>query len=440
MMSSPTRVLIVDADGAGAAALRQLLAAAGFESSHTAGVDRAVDHLARGAADVVLLALGAPGLRDVARLVTAAGEAQVVLLAAAGQESLAREGLRLGACDVVDHTRDVNALLFALERAANDGRLRRELATLRARVSEEAQQALVGRSGGMARVRELVGRAAATRMTVLVTGEQGSGKDTVARLVHELSDRAGRPFVVVRCAGAAAPSLEGELFGETRGGLLESARGGTLVLDEVDALPPALRARLTRMLVERVVRRAGDEDLVPVDLRLVLTVRIGTDEMAPDGEALLGERNTLPIALPPLRERRSDIPLLVQHFRSRISREGGVELPPLSAETMTSLLGHQWPGNVRELEHWMERLAYAASNEGTTPARTAIGPGADFAQLDAARLTLDQLERKYILHVLDQEQGHQSRAAERLGIDRRTLYRKLKEYREDGVVSARKAG
>ena len=432
-MTTPTRVLIVDADGTGAPALLQLLAAAGFETSHAAGVDRAVDTLLRTGTDVVLLALGRPGLRGVSQLAASAGDAQLVLFAPPGQEATAREGLRLGACDVVEHSRDMNALLFALERAAHEARLRREVAALRAKLGDETQQALVGRSETMRRVKELIGRAAATRRTVLVMGESGTGKDVVARLLHELSDRVGRPFVVVRCSDGGEAALEAELFGNERGGLLESARGGTLVLDDVTAFPAALRDRLARLLAERVVHRSGSDDAVQVDVRLVLTARASDT----DSEAvadLFGERNALPIALPPLRERRTDIPLLVQHFRSRIAKETGMELPVVTPQMMTPLLAHQWPGNVRELETWVERLAYSATGSAADASAipTPIGPSADFARLDAARVTLEELERRYVLHVYELERGHQRRCAERLGIDRRTLYRKLKEYREGG--------
>jgi two-component system NtrC family response regulator len=170
-------------------------------------------------------------------------------------------------------------------------------------------------------------------------------------------------------------------------------------------------------------------------MRLVLTMRTGAAEGASDARDLLGHHNVLPIALPPLRDRRRDIPLLVQHFRRQLSQTGTIP-PPLGPELMTPLLAHHWPGNVRELEQWVERIALAdgamSPESGAMRAQTA--PGAEFAPFDAERLTLDGLERRYILHVLAQERGHQSRAADRLGIDRRTLYRKLKEYRDDGGV------
>jgi DNA-binding NtrC family response regulator len=185
---------------------------------------------------------------------------------------------------------------------------------------------------------------------------------------------------------------------------------------------------------ERVVRRGGAGDPRAVDVRLVLTARTTEHEPTLDPYVLLGDRNVLPIALPPLRERRRDIPLLVQHLRERLAPARG-PLRPLGSDTTTPLLAHHWPGNVRELEHWVARVSLAAASEGAgAPAPPVLVPGAEFALLDASRLTLDALERRYILHVLAQEGGHQSRAADRLGIDRRTLYRKLKEYRDEGVT------
>jgi DNA-binding NtrC family response regulator len=433
-MSQHTRVLLVDGDGAGATALLQLLGPAGYEASHAATLDAAVRQLARSGADVLLHSLDTGGLAGVARLAGAAPEAELVLLAGVGQLAMAREGLRLGACDIVERARDLDSFLFALERASRDGRLRREVATLRARVQAAAPESLVGRSPSMMQVHELVGRAAASRAPVLVTGEAGTGKDVVARLVHDLSDRAGRPFLMVRCQGADPAALEHELFGRARGGLFEAARGGTLVLDEVRSAPPALRTRIAAVITDRVVRRDGASSAVPIDARIVLTARADASGPPLDGlDPMFGEGPLLLIALPPLRERRSDIPLLVQHFRERAASDAGAPLPPLPAETMSALMGHHWPGNVRELEHWVERIAHAAPGESRASEVSRAGPGGELAHLDPAHLTLEALERKYILHVLAQERGHQSRAAERLGIDRRTLYRKLKEYRDEAA-------
>ncbi|MDB4888096.1 MAG: Sigma-54 dependent response regulator [Gemmatimonadetes bacterium] len=439
-MTVPTRVLIVEAVGPDAADHRHLLGVAGHETVQTTDVEQALGYLERMGADVVLVALGHAGLHGVTKLAAAPGGAQVVVLAAESERDDAREALRLGAYDVVRRADAIDSLLFAVDRAVHAGQLLREVATLRARVGDRVAESLVGRSTAMDRVRELVGRAAGSRITVLVTGEAGTGKDLVARLVHDLSDRASRPFVTVRCAGADASMLEAELFGTTgsderrpRGGLFEQARGGTLVLDGFPDIPHALRVRIAAVLAERAVHRetGSAAGLVPVDVRLILTAREGPERapLCTSDDDILGRFSVLPIALPPLRERRRDIPTLVHHFRSRLAREGGGELPPVPPDAMLHLVGQGWAGNVRELEHFVERSAYQPLEGAPSRSR-----GGDDAAFEAGE-TLDALERRYILHVLDQVDGHQSRAAERLGIDRRTLYRKLKQYAEDRVTS-----
>ena len=429
-MYAPTRVLVVDQDTARIPSLLELLAAAGYEAHHANGIETAAEHCSRAGTDVVLLSFESGGLAALTRLAAAAPAAEIVLHSGQSLEQEAREGLRLGASDVAVRERGTDVLLFALERATRDGRRRQELGLLRARSGEHIADSLVGRSAPMVALRELVGRAAANRMTVLVTGEPGTGKDVVARLVHDLSDRVRRPFIAVRCHQMQAEALEAELFGVGREGLLERARGGTLVIDEARSMPRALRERLALVLAQRSVDGRNGTG-APVDVRIILTARTSGDLVrSADSPELLGEWNFVPISLPALRDRRSDIPLLVKHFRDRIARDTGTILPALSPEEITPLLGHQWPGNVRELEHWVERMVYAAAGHEAAKAASAV-PGSEFAQLDTARLSLDALERKYILHVLAQEQGHQSRTAERLGIDRRTLYRKLKEYRDE---------
>ena len=427
-MPSETRVLVLDADEARARSLVELLGPAGFvASSRRLGVAPTV------VPDVTLLSTNVIEPGTVARVAAALPDADLVVLAECRPQPLAHEAMRAGASDVVERVAGAEVILAAIERAAANGRNRRELAALRARVGDEARSALVGQSPAMTLVRELVGRAAGSRRMVLVTGEAGAGKSTVARLVHALSDRAARPFVVARCEGVDAASLEAELFGVEREGLLETARGGTLVLDEAGTLPRGLWTRVSAAIGERAIHRDDLSNGAAVDVRLVLTVRTSAHDAGPHAGALLDDRQMLPINLPPLRERRRDIPLLVQHFRERAAQGRGAP-PAIGSETMTPLLAHEWPGNVRELEHWVERIGLAANGkESTAPRRAVVGPGAEFASIDEARLTLDALERRYILHVLAQESGHQSRAADRLGIDRRTLYRKLKEYRDDGV-------
>jgi DNA-binding NtrC family response regulator len=221
-----------------------------------------------------------------------------------------------------------------------------------------------------------------------------------------------------------------ELFGNDNNGLLEHARGGTLVLDEAHAMSAALYSRLTSTLATPGLRAGVDARTM--DVRLVLTVRTTPADSPGAMAPFVDERAMLRIPVPALRERRRDIPLLVQHFRDRLTHEGG--LAPITGDAMTPLLAHDWPGNVRELSHWVDRTALAADGAHSVPSHFALASAPEFAPLDAAGLTLAALEQRYILHVLAQERGHQSRAADRLGIDRRTLYRKLKGYRDEGIA------
>jgi DNA-binding NtrC family response regulator len=440
-MLTPARVLLVTDEGPEASALRKLVMSAGHECILALTLDDAAHRLAQGEADVAVLA-DERDHRGLERLVAAPCASQKVtflVLTRTASAASARESLRLGASEVVSLSAGEDALVIALERAVRESQRQLELAMLRARVGEAMERTLIGRSSAISRVRELVGRAAASRVTVLVTGEPGTGKDTVARLVHDLSDRAARAYVTVRCGDMTPDALEVELFGRSgsvtepaRAGLLEEARGGTVVVDEASALSDALRARLARAIATRTTSRVGATARLPADVRLILTSRQSAVSDDASHEDLLHRFSAMPVTLPPLRERRSDIPQLVQHFRRRFATEQEIDLGPLSSDEMLPLLGHEWTGNVRELEHWVERTALASRTERPSDAS---GNGAELSGLDlgAARVTLDQLERVYILHVLEQEDGHQSRAAVRLGIDRRTLYRKLKQYRTEGT-------
>ena len=430
-MLTIARVLLAGGEEEGLRELRQALESAGHTVSHAATLEDAMKRVLANDFEVLVLTDGVE--KSLGRLVSArCGEsAAIVAMMQRPTVDAVRDALRQGASDVVDASAEPYVLLAAVERAARDGQLRRELSMLRARLGEASQHALIGRSAAMAHVRELIGRAAGSRMPLVIAGEAGTGKDVVARLVHDLSERASRPYAMVRCSEVDQESLARELFGTTdggssRAGLLERVRGGTVVLEDASSLSHALRAQLSRVAVTRLTQRVGGTDSLPADVRLILVVR---REGSGDGiEELLKQFNAMLIDVPALRERRSDIPQLVHHFRRRLAQEQGADLRPMSADDMLPLLGREWTGNVRELEHWVERATLASRAES----------GAQLAGIEFgdAQATLEQLERAYILHVLAREGGHQSRTAERLGIDRRTLYRKLKQYRREATTKS----
>ncbi len=436
-MPSPPRILVVDTDAERALALRQLLGVSGFDAMHAIGMAGGIAVLEHAPADVVI-AVGRE-VGDVAALLGEANDA-LVIVRVEKSSGLSWPARSWGVYELIDIDASSEALIAVVDRAAREAGMRRDLALLRARMVDGVAASLIGRSGPMLQVRELIGRAAASQRTVLVTGEAGVGKDTVARLIHDLSDRAARPYLLVRCSEASAEALEQELFGIARSslslgrvGLLETARGGTVVLDDCNALSPSLRTRIAQAIINRAAPRLGGDDAMSLDVRFVLMARdsevANVTSMRP--ELLLAGVSVDRIVVPPLRERRSDIPLLVQHFRARIAREHPHDLEPVPANSIMTMMAQQWPGNVRELEHRVERDVYGVGE--ALPVVPAPGTAATFAVPIAAPWTLEHLERRYIEHVLAQEDGNQSRAAERLGIDRRTLYRKLKDYRDESM-------
>ena len=276
---------------------------------------------------------------------------------------------------------------------------------------------------------------------MLIEGETGTGKELVARAIHGASARAARPFVVVDCAALPETLFESELFGHERGaftgafaarrGLLETSTGGTCVLDEIGELTAPLQAKLLRTLQERSIRRVGGNDAIPVDVRVIAATNRDLRRLVAEGgfrDDLYYRLNVVTITMPPLRERASDIPLLAQHFLEIFARRSGRAIKRLAPESVALLAGYRWPGNVRELEHVIERAMALSSSETLLPDDFPphLREERDRApRLPADGMTLEDVKRWYVNKVLEESGGNKLRAAELLGIDRRTLYRIL---------------
>jgi two-component system NtrC family response regulator/two-component system response regulator HydG len=412
--------------------------------------------LERGLYDVVLLDLNLPDMSGMD--VLSAGralqtDAQFVMVTGESGADTAVEAMKLGAFDYICKPVGVAGLALTVSRALRDTELRREVVQLRQQVADRNRVQMIGKSPALQRVNDLLKRVAPTRATVLITGETGTGKELVARSLHELSDRSRGPFVAINCSALPETLLESELFGYVKGaftgavaprrGLFEEANGGTLFLDEVATISPAIQVKLLRVLQERRIQRLGSSQSVAVDFRLVAAGNVDLASQVEAGtfrEDLFYRLNIFPIVVPPLRERKDDIPLLASHFRLRFAEENGLEPPEIRADTMERLLTHDWPGNVRELENFIERAVIMHAGSKTMPfdapgARRGDPTPEQTARGVRERWSLERLEREYILDILRETNGHQVRAAEILGIDRRTLYRKLKQYREEGVWS-----
>jgi transcriptional regulator with PAS, ATPase and Fis domain len=320
---------------------------------------------------------------------------------------------------------------------------------------------IVGKSAAMLEVFKLVARVAPTAATVLVIGESGTGKELVARAIHTHSPRASRPFVAVNCTALSESLLESELFGHTRGaftgaavarrGLFEEAGGGTLFLDEIGDIGPKMQAQLLRALQEGEIRRVGGSEAIKVDVRVVAATNRDLEGEVRAGrfrEDLFFRIHVVSIVLPPLRERPEDIPLLAEHFLVKYAKREGRTEAGIAAEAMQALARHSWPGNVRELENVVERaLALAkggvvlSSDLPPEIAGTAARPPAGLpSDLIDDRPTLAELERRYIDLILGETAGNKKRAAEILGIDRRTLYRVLDRELDRVLERDREAG
>ncbi len=372
-------------------------------------------------------------------------DADVILLTAyAGWES-AKEAIQLGASDYFEKGHEPDELIHRIDKALADKALRRENANLRAQVRDRyALPGLVTASAQMAQVLDLVRRVAPTDATVLIHGESGSGKEVIAKALHHASPRARGSFVAVNCAALPETLLESELFGHVKGaftgaavskkGLFEEAHQGTLLLDEIGEMPASLQAKLLRTLQSGEIRRVGSTQAITIDARVVAATNRDLAQMIRQGgfrEDLFYRLNVIPVSLPPLRERREDIPLLAEHFLARFAERQGRVLR-LGPAAMERLLRYPWPGNVRELENAMERSAILAQTETIQPedlpphvtAGLTLGPAPTLASAQ----TLAETERLLIMQTLERSGGNHSRAAESLGIGRTTLWRKLKEY------------
>jgi two-component system response regulator HydG len=301
----------------------------------------------------------------------------------------------------------------------------------------------------MREMQDLISRAARSTSNILITGESGTGKELVARAVHDASARSEKEFVAVNCAAIPAELVESELFGHTgqaftgaraaRAGLFETADGGTLFLDEIGELPLNVQPKLLRVLQEGTIRRVGDSREKQIDVRVIAATNRDLERAVANGEFredLYWRVNVIHLHVPPLRERAVDVPLLVEHFLAKIAKKQNQVSRSIAPDALALLTAYAWQGNVRELENTLERAIALARGAILTvedlPERirdSAAQTSAILAAAKSKRLTLAELEREYILEILREAQGNKSSAAETLGLDRKTLYRKLDEYR-----------
>ncbi|MFL6228688.1 MAG: sigma-54-dependent transcriptional regulator [Pyrinomonadaceae bacterium] len=448
------KILVIDDDAASCALLGEIFAAQGWETESAQEPRRALELAAVAHFDLVVSDINLEAAQSGLDILRALRDrAPVILVTGFGTLDAAVEASREGAWDFISKPFKVEEVVaaarHALGRAKPDARDASSDATLSAR-NEEA--GLVGRAPAMIELYKEIARVAPSRSTVLIVGESGTGKELVARSIHKHSPRAAHPFVPVNCGALAETLLEAELFGHVRGaftgaerdrkGLWEEAEGGTLFLDEIGETSPAMQVKLLRALQEGEIRRVGATRSVNVDARVVAATNRDLETEVKAGrfrEDLFYRLGVVTLRVPPLRERRSDIPLLADRFLRRASANAGRDTRLRFADGALALLAaHEWHGNVRELESAVEYAALRARGAEIAPEDLpaklqtahlrAAAARSPLASLYADLPPLDELERRYLLHVLEATGGNRTRAAEVLGVDRRTLYRMAERF------------
>lgn len=442
-------ILVVDDDAAMGDYLREELVHEGFAVELANGGRQGVERVKQGGVDLVVSDVKMPDLDglDLLREVREVSPSPyVITVTAFGSIDTAIRAVKLGAYDYITKPFEIEQLVLVIRKALGERALRSEVERLRAEVSSHYSFGnIIGRSESMREVFDLVRRMAGSAANVLVTGESGTGKELIAKAIHFGGPRREKPFVAINCAAIPETLLESGLFGYKRGaftdartdrsGLFVEADGGTLFLDEIAELPLTLQPKLLRVLQEREVRPLGASKSEKVDVRVVVATNRNLESGLRTGtfrEDLYYRLNVLQIHLPPLRDRTDDILPLAEHFLARSAERAGKDSLCLRETAKKLLLGYAWPGNVRELENVVERaVALVEGNlvgpEDLPPTLRERRNPDQLTTALAQGLTLDELERQYIRRVLDAEGGNKTRAAQRLGLDRKTLYRKLED-------------
>ncbi len=450
-MSGPDGVILVVDDDATA---RQLLAEALRKDGHDVEIaPGGAEAIALGRAkrfDVVLtdIKMGeVDGLAVLREFRQRSPETAIVLLTAFGSMDGAIEAIKQGAYDYLAKPFKKEEVKLVVRRSLEHSRLVRENARIREELRERQGSPLVGSSPPMLEVYKLVARVSSGKSTVLLEGESGTGKELVARAVHANSPRRDKPFVPVNCAALQDTLLESELFGHDKGaftgavaakpGLFETANQGTIFLDEIGEIGPALQVKLLRVIQEQEVRHVGGTASIKVDVRIIAATNRNLAQMVKDGkfrEDLFYRLNVVRVVLPPLRERREDIPMLAHHFLQKVSAANNQPVRGFVPETMALLERYHWPGNVRELENIIERTVSLAPGPLIMPddlPETVRQADAALPRGDEGLLSLDEMEKRHLARVLRETGGNKVRAAKILGIDRRTLYRMAERF---GIV------
>jgi len=446
------RILIVEDDREMSRFLTELLAEEGYQTKVVDDGPSALESYQQGAFDLVITDLMMPRMKGtelIRRLKEADAHALILLITAFGTIDSAVEAIHTGAFHYITKPFRSDELLIHVRRALEQRQMRQEIDRLRSAARRQhSYKNIIGRSESMKTLFATIAHISDLPSNVLILGESGTGKEMVARALHADSSRSAGPFIAVNCAAIPETLLESEMFGYVRGaftdarkdrpGLFHEANGGVLFLDEIGEMPLTLQAKLLRVVEDRQVKPLGSNQSETVDVRLLTASNRDLEELVEAGRFrrdLYYRLNVIRLDLPPLRERREDIPLLIDHFIQKFAQPNRHVVSGIDKDALALLINHRWPGNVRELEHTVERAVMLGRNSTIV----AQDLPANFIASDQRKLplaeavsrgyTLRDLEREYIECILDSVGGNKSEAAKALGVDRTTLYRKLEEFK-----------
>lgn len=413
--------------------------------------NQALEFMTAHEVDVVLSDIRMPGIDGltlIRRALTYTPQPVCILLTAYGSIETAVEAMKNGAYDFLTKPVNLDRLDLVLQRALRNRDMEKENATLRSELDARyGLDKIVGQSSAMKYVFETIQQAAPSRATMLIQGESGTGKELVAHAIHRLSPRSKGPFVAVHCAALTETLLESELFGHEKGaftganerrqGRFEMADGGTLFLDEISEISPSVQVKILRVLEERQFERVGGQKTVRVDVRLVAATNKNLDKLVEKGifrHDLFFRLNVIRVDLPPLRERENDIAILAHHFLKTLSEENGKTIIGFTPDVLDAFQAYSWPGNVREMRNIIERMVVLSRTDklGVKDLPPDIRPSATTGRQKHVSTgkssTLEDAEKQLIINALETHGGNRTKAAEQLGISRRTLHRKLNEY------------